>query len=177
MAYSFTDQRIGMLQIGNTDAGFTPPNQATAIPSPPATLGMVVRAFDPTFGEGEFILLGGVASTIVGSMVVWDGVTYATTLAAVTANQARPVAFAMAANVAATTFGWYQIGGSAVAAKSAVSMNAKVAFGVNSTGKVGATATGKEVENARTANAATVASATGTIRIVIDRPHLQGRTT
>ena len=177
MAYSFTEARIGLPAIANIDAGISTANQTTAIPTPPATLGMVCRAFDPTFGEGEFILLAGVASTIVGSLVVYDGVTYTTTLAAVTANQARPVAVAMSANAASTTFGWYQISGTAVVAKSAVAIAAKVAIGVNSTGKVGATASGKEIENCRTANTATVASATTTLRITIDRPHLQGRVT
>lgn len=175
MAYIFDEPRIGLLQIANIDAGITPPNQATVIPTPPNVLGSIVRGFDPTFGEGEFILLKGVASTIVGSLVTYDGTTYATTLCATTANQARPVAISMAANTAATTFSWYQIEGTAVVAKSAVAIAPKVAFGVNSTGKIGNTASGKEIDG-RTANAATVASATSTIQVVIDRPTLQGRT-
>lgn len=182
MAYTFDEPKAGLLQIANVDAGVTSPSgvssgSATLSPTPPNVLGMVVRAFDPTFGEGEFILLKGVASTIVGSLVIWDGTTYATTLCATTANQGRPVAVSMAANTASTTFSWYQIGGTAVVAKSAVSFAATVALGVNSTGKVGAVASGKQILGARTANAATVASATSTIQVVMDRPHLQGRVT
>lgn len=178
MAYTFDEPRLGMLQIAATDSGVIPANNGTtAIPTPPNVLGSVVRAFDPTYGEGEFILLKGVASTIVGSMVVYDGTTYVTTLAATTGNQARPVAWAMSANTAATTFGWYQISGTVVASKSAVAIAPRVAIGVNSTGKIGNTGTGKEIEGARSANLATVASATATITIVVDRPALQGRVT
>lgn len=178
MAYTFDEPKLGLLQIANTDAGFTPPNQATLIPTPPNKLGMVVRAFDPTYGEGEFILLTGVASNVVGSLVVWDGTTYVPILCATTANQGRPVAVSMAANTSALTFSWYQIGGTAVALKSTgVAIAATVALGVNSTGKVGNVASGKQILGARTANAATVASATTTVTVVMDRPHLQGRVT
>jgi len=113
-----------------------------------------------------------------GSLVVYDGTTYAPTLCAVTANQARPVAVSMAANTATTTFSWYQIGGTAVVLKSTtVKIQPLATVGVLSTGKVGASASGKEIEGARTANAATVASATTTVAIIIDRPAMQGRVT
>ena len=48
-------------------------------------------------------------------------------------------------------------------------------FGVKSVGKIGGVLSGKEVLGARTANTATVASATTTVTVVIDRPHLQGQ--
>jgi len=177
MAYTFDDNKAGLLQIAVTDAGVTMANGTSAIPTPPAVLGQVERAFDPTYGAGEFILLVGVASTTVGSLVTYDGTTYQTTLAATTANQARPVAVAMSANTAGS-FGWYQIEGTAVCAKSTSSnFAATVAVGVKSTGKVGATGSGKEILGARTANAATVASATTTVNVVMNRPHLQGRIT
>jgi hypothetical protein len=177
MAYTFDDNKSGLLQIANTDAGVTMANGTSAIPTPPAVLGQVERAFDPTYGAGEFILLVGVASTTIGSLVTYDGTTYQTTLAATTSNQARPVAVAMSANLAGS-FGWYQIEGTAVAVKStSTKFNATVALGVFSTGKVGATGSGKEILGARTANAATVASATTTVNVVMNRPHLQGRIT
>lgn len=183
MAYTFDEPRLGLLQINQIDTGVTTAQSTsdtsitTTIPTPPNVLGMVVRAKDPTYGEGEFILLKGVTSTAVGSAVTWDGTTYATTLCATTANQARPIAWAMSANTSSSNFGWYQIGGTVVAQKSAVSINPTVAIGINSTGKIGNTGTGKEIEGARSANAATVASATTTITIVINRPALQGRIT
>jgi hypothetical protein len=177
MAYTFDDNKAGLLQIAVTDAGVTMANGTSAIPTPPAVLGQVERAFDPTYGAGEFILLVGVASTTIGSLVTYDGTTYQTILAATTSNQARPVAVAMSANLAGS-FGWYQIEGTAVAVKStSTKFNATVALGVFSTGKVGATGSGKEILGARTANAATVASATTTVNVVMNRPHLQGRIT
>jgi len=182
MAYTFDDNKAGLLQIAVIDTGVTSPSgvstgSTSVIPTPPNTLGQVERAFDPTYGAGEFILLVGVASTAVGSLVTYDGTTYQTTLCATTSNQARPVAVAMSANLAGT-FGWYQIEGTAVCAKSTSSnFAATVAVGVKSTGKVGATGSGKEILGARTANAATVASATTTVTVVMNRPHLQGRIT
>lgn len=177
MAYTFDDFKAGLLQVAVTDSGVTMANGSSAVPTPPNVLGSVIRAFDPTYGEGEFILLVGVASTTVGSLVTYDGTTYQTTLCATTSNQARPVAVAMSANTAGL-FGWYQIEGTAVVNKStSSSFNATVALGVKSTGKVGATGSGKEILGARTANSATVASATTTVNVVMNRPHLQGRIT
>ena len=177
MAYSFTENRTGLLQIANTDSGVTMANGTSAIPTPPATLGMVCRAFDPTYGEGEFIMLLGVASTVVGSLVTYNATTYQTTLSANTANQATPVAVAMSANLAAS-FGWYQIGGLAVVKKTAVAVNAQVPVYQSATvGRVMPTAaSGKQVLGARSANLATVASGVSTVIVSINRPHLQGAT-
>jgi hypothetical protein len=177
MAYSFTENRTGLLQIANTDSGVTMANGTSAIPTPPATLGMVCRAFDPTYGEGEFIMLLGVASTVVGSLVTYNATTYQTTLSANTANQATPVAVAMSANTAGL-FGWYQIGGLAVIKKTAVATNAQVAVYQSATvGRIMATAaSGKQVLGARSANLATVAATVSTVIVSINRPHLQGAT-
>jgi phosphatidylserine decarboxylase len=167
-----------MLQIANTDSGISttsPAGVVTTIPTPPGTLGMVARAFDPTYGEGEFILLVGVASTVVGSLVTYNATTYQTTLSANTANQATPVAVAMSANTAGL-FGWYQIGGLAVVKKTAVAVNAQVPVYQSATvGRVMPTAaSGKQVLGARSANLATVASTVSTVIVSINRPHLQG---
>ena len=177
MAYSFTENRAGMLQIDQTDSGVTMANGSSAIPTPPATLGMVCRAFDPTYGEGEFILLLGVASTEVGSLVSYNATTYQTTLAANTANLAGPVAVAMSAN-GAGSFGWYQIGGLAVMKKTAVAVNPQVAIYQSATaGRVMPTAaSGKQLLGARSANLATVASGVSTVVVSINRPHKQGQT-
>lgn len=181
MAYNFVEPQIGYLQIANTDAGITPPNQAAVIPTPPNTLGQTVRAFDPTLGEGEFILLLGVAGTAIGACVIWDSTTYQTTLAPSTANLARPVAWAMSANLA-TTFGWYQLSGSVTALKQVNHQIAgNLAVGISSSaGKIVASSSagaGKEIQGARKSASGTVASATTTCVIVVDRPHLQGRIT
>lgn len=177
MAYTITDNAAGLMPIANIDSGVTMPNGTSAVPTPPLHLGKIVRAIDPTYGQGEFILLAGVASTAVGSLVVYDGTTYTTTLVPVTANQARPVAVSMAANTSASTFSWYQIEGTAVVVKAPVIVAAKVAVGIGSAGKVGNTGSGKEILGARSANTASVVSATTTIAVTINRPHLQGRIT
>ena len=181
MAYSFVTPQIGFLQIANTDSGITPTNSSTAIPTPPATLGQVVRAYDPTYGEGEFILLLGVASTSIGSLVTYNATTYQTALCPSTAGLARPVAVAMSATTA-TTFGWYQISGSAVVLKQVNKQIAgDLAVGISSSvGKIVASTTagaGKEILSARKSASGTVASAATTCVIVIDRPHMQGKIT
>ncbi|MSR16103.1 MAG: hypothetical protein EXR86_16460 [Gammaproteobacteria bacterium] len=175
MAYNFTENRTGLLQIANTDAGVTMANGTSAIPTPPATLGMVCRAFDPTYGEGEFILLVGVASTAIGSLVSYNATTYQTALSANTANLAGPVAVAMSANTAAL-FGWYHIGGLAVVKKTGVQVTAQVAvYQSATTGQIMPTAaSGKQILGARSANLSTIASATSTVIVSINRPHKQG---
>lgn len=178
MAYTFDESKAGLLQIANTDDGVTMANGTSAIPTPPAVLGMVCRAFDPTYGEGEFILLRGVASTVVGSLVTYSTTTYQTALSPNTANQAQPVAVAMSANLAAT-FGWYQIEGLAVVKKTAVAVNANVAVYQSATvGRIMPTAaSGKQLLGARSANLATVASGVSTVIVSINRPLMQGQTT
>lgn len=176
MAYSFVEPFTGLLQIANTDSGATMANGTSAIPTLPATLGMTARAFDPTYGEGEFILLVGVASTAVGSLVSFNATTYQTALSADTANLAGPVAVAMSACTAAL-FGWYQIGGLAVIKKTAVQVTAQVAvYQSATTGQIMPTqVNGKQILGARSANLATVTSTTSTLIVSINRPHKQGQ--
>lgn len=78
-------------------------------------LGKIIRAEDKdttAYGVGEFIYLKGVASTAVGSVVVYSSDDFSTALAS--ANAVGPVATAMSACVA-NEFGWYQISGKGVA--------------------------------------------------------------
>jgi hypothetical protein len=78
------------------------------------TLGLRIKAKDmasTNYGHGEFIYLKGVASTVVGSAVLFAPDDFTTSLA--TANDKGPIAFAMSANVA-NQYGWYQIYGKAV---------------------------------------------------------------
>lgn len=165
MAYTPTDNRLGVQPIAVSS---TTQNEA---------LGTIVRAEDPTYGGGEFIYLLGVASTRIGSMVVYAPSTYQTALSPDTANQAQPVAIAMSANGAAG-YGWYQISGQAVIVKTAVKVNPGVPLFQSATiGSVMPTAAnGKEVLGARSANVATVVSATSTIQALINRPSMQGQT-
>ena len=65
-----------------------------------------------SLGIGEFVYLIGVASTAIGTAVIYDRYTGLTTRAS--ANAKGPIAFAMAATVA-SQYGWYQIFGNCAA--------------------------------------------------------------
>lgn len=99
-------------------------------------LGTRVQAFDPTYLNGEFIYLQGVASTAIGTWVIFNPDDYSTSRLA--ANDIGPVAVSMSANVA-NQYGWYQIYGKAVGLVLA-------AFADN--GNVYATATAGSVDDA-----------------------------
>lgn len=164
MAYVFTDVALGTQPIATTST------------TKKHALGTVRRAEDSTFGAGEFIYLQGIGSTVVGSAVTYDAA-FVTALGAVGGNKARPVAFAMSANVA-SQYGWYQIGGQAVAAKScATSLAAGAAIGILTAGFVAATGTGKEIAGALVAAVASATAGRTSVKIVLNRPHMEGRIT
>lgn len=181
MAFTITDHEAGFLPINVIDTGIltataVSAGTTTTIPTPPAVPGQVVKGFDPIYGMGEFILLKGVASTAVGSLVIFNTTNYTTTLCPVTANLGSPVAISMTANTSSSNWSWYQIEGVAVVAKSTgLGLATNVALGVNSIGKVGTSASGKQILGARTANS--TVSATTTVQVIMNRPHLQGRIT
>lgn len=140
-------------------------------------LGTRVKATDPTYGEGEFIYLLGVASTVVGSMVTFSPTTWQTALSPNTANLSQPVAIAMAATVA-SEYGWYQVAGLAVVKKTAVKVDpagTRRVYQSATTGRVMQTsAAGKCVLGAASANLTTVTSTTSTVVVSINQPHMQG---
>lgn len=165
MAYRITDGRIGYQAIADTSTTKNHP------------VGTVVRAVDDTYGEGEFIYLLGVASTAVGSLVTYNTSSGATTLAAVGANKAQPIAVAMSANVA-NQYGWYQISGIAVVKKTCtVSLAVNAAVGVLTTGLIAGTGSGKEIQGALVAAVASATAGRTTVQVVVNRPHMQGRVT
>lgn len=138
-------------------------------------VGKIVKAVHATYGEGEFIYLKGVASTVVGSPVTYNLSTFETALAAVGSNKPQPIAIAMSANVA-SQWGWYQIGGYAIALKSAsVSLAANAAVGILTAGYVAGTGSGKEVEGALVAVVASAKVGVTTVPLIINRPVMQGR--
>lgn len=179
MTYTVTSPQIGYPVIAGVDAGYLPPvsvsnGTTTTYPTTPAALGTIVRAVDPTYGEGEFIFLAGVASTAIGSLVAYDTATYQTKLAPVGANKPEPIAVAMAAT-GAGSFGWYQISGNARAKKtSGLALASNAAVGVLTAGLVAATGTGKEIQGALTVAKATASTL---VTLIINRPHMQGRIT
>jgi len=84
---------------------------ATVETAKQAPLGLIVQAFDTGSddrGVGEFIYLQGVASTAIGSVVLYLPDGWSTALA--TSNHVGSIAVAMSASVA-SRYGWYQISG------------------------------------------------------------------
>lgn len=99
MVWRVRDEYIGAPVITDTDT-------VAKVP-----LGTRLHAYDPTYGDGEFIYLKGVGSTAVGSWVTFNSDDNSTTLLA--ANAIGAVGIAMSANVA-NQYGWYQIYGKAI---------------------------------------------------------------
>lgn len=105
MPYYISDFKVGAQLIEETRpipvAGALIDKVATE------TLLSTVKAFDPVFGEGEFIYLTGVASTAIGDVVTWDS---AGQTSRALVGTRGPVAIAMSANLAGFR-GWYQVRG------------------------------------------------------------------
>ena len=80
-------------------------------------IGTIIKGYDATQGEAEFIYLPGVAAVVLGDVVVYDllpgAATIVRALSGTHLNSGRPVAVAMGA-VVALKFGWFQISGVAV---------------------------------------------------------------
>lgn len=165
MAYTPTEARIGL-------SNFTQIDTAAAY-----NMGIIVKGEDPADGGGEFIYLQGVSALTVGQMVTYNPRSGVTVLSPNTANLGQPVAIAMSANTAPTNFGWFQIAGVATIKKSAVKVNPNVAlFQSATTGRVSSVAaSGKQLLNARSVNSATIASATSTVKVLLDRSFIQGQ--
>lgn len=171
MAYVFEGPNLGLPAITSIVT-----TTSTTAPLP-WKYGDIQRAVDPTFGAGEFVYLKGCVGTVVGSQVTYDQLNGTTTLAPNTANLGQPVAIAMAANNLTTTAGWYQISGAAVVKKTGVVFSPSVRIFLSATiGRIRATlASGKQVLNARTVNAATISGGVSTVVVQLNRPFLQGQ--
>lgn len=132
-------------------------------------LGTKVQAEDKAstaYGVGEFVYLKGVASTAVGSAVLFSPDDWTTSLLA--ANDIGYVALAMSANVAGQ-YGWYQTYGKGVVKAGTVADNGNV----YSTAVAGtlddAVVAGDRVKNAKFASADGTPSA-GLAEIEINYP-------
>lgn len=137
-------------------------------------LGTKVIAWDPLYGEGEFIYLKGIASTVVGSLVTYDQNLAVTALAPATGGFG-PVAVAMSINVA-SQFGWYQIRGVAVVkAPNAMVVGAELFMLAATPGSVDdAAVAGEQILNAKVSTTTGTPSA-GLALIQITYPFLQGQ--
>ena len=171
MVYSPTwiseDLQLGWTAPGNVDTSSLVP------------VGTVARFRDAVLGGGEFIYLAGAANTLLGSAVTYllsDGVSLlgTTTLWAGTANTGQNIAFATAA-IVATDYGWYQIGGAAIAATSGT-VSAGNPLYYQAAGVISASAVnGKQISGAVAGSANGVPTTNQTI-VILDRPHTQTQT-
>lgn len=136
-------------------------------------LGLIIQATDPTYGTGEFIYLKGVASTAVGSWVVYNGDDFSTTLLG--ANAIGPVAVAMSASVA-SQYGWYQISGKAIGKALTGYVDNALVYATATAGSVDdAVVAGDRVKNALGASAVDTPS-TGLAEFEIQRPWMDDAT-
>lgn len=155
--------------IGNQDINVTSTTQKHP-------LGKIVHAEDATNGGGEFIYLLGVASTVAGSPVTWNAQTYQTTLAAVGSNIPQPIGIAMSANVA-SSYGWYQIAGLAVAKKTCSVSIPVGAVGILTAGLIAKSGSGKEIEGAVNTAISSNKAGNTSVYLLLNRPKMQGRIT
>jgi hypothetical protein len=125
--------------------------------------GKIVKAKDPTYGEGEFIYLTGVSSTAVGSWVTYNMDDGSTTL--IVPNAIGPVAVAMSACDSTSEYGWYQIQGKAIASASDVADNAKVYIDTAAGKCDDAVVAGDKVHNAKWASAEDTATSLAEVEI------------
>jgi hypothetical protein len=158
MAFIIDDAKVGWQAIADTDTTQRHP------------LGTIVRGTDPTLGGAEFIYLKGIGSTIVGSIVNYDdNFTTALNTSAV-AGPARALAVAMSVNIA-SQYGWYQISGLAVAAKSSAVSFADGAGLGSTSGFAVAVVTGTVINGAVVRTVASAKAGVITVPVAINRPH------
>lgn len=114
-------------------------------------LGARLKGTHPTYGEGEFIFMKGVASNARGSWNTLNFDDYSTALLA--ANAIGPVGIAMSPSVA-SEYGWYQIFGKAVGKVLASFADNANVYATATAGSVDdAVVAGDRVKNAKGASA------------------------
>lgn len=121
MAFNLVDDYVGASQIAQVD-------DVQRMP-----IGTKIKAFDTTYGFGEFVYMPGVASTIAGSVAALDYKAGTTTLSLVATR--GPVGVAMGA-IGAGQFGYYQVQGAAVVAVAGAVVAGTPAYSTATAGKV-----------------------------------------
>lgn len=179
MTIQFSEPRI-LPKVGPTatasaaSVGALMANQDVAIRP-----GTRVRAQDSTLGSLDLIFLPTVASVTSGLMVTFresaSGV-YTTAPVPNTANLGQAVAVSIHTG-AANNYGWFALAGTVKVKKAAVKVSPNASVFVSSTtGRLtGAAASGKQVLGMKSSPTATVASATSTVTVTMNHPHMQGQ--
>lgn len=160
-----------MLAIATTNgiAGYLGPG--AMLDDPDSTqrfpLGMVLEGVDPfgIFGAGEFIYLKA-AATITANQICVYNVGLEADVAANTANTGRAVVVAKAP-MATGEYGWFQLSGGMIPVKTAASVAAGSAVGIDATtgGSAAANSAGRQILGATSLRASTATRVfTGTTR-------------
>ncbi|TXH44519.1 MAG: hypothetical protein E6Q97_32450 [Desulfurellales bacterium] len=161
----------------NSPLGISVPG--TIDTSPSVAVGTVSKFYDPVQGEGTFIYLPGVASVADGDAVVYDlnpGAQAIVRAASGThANSGRPVAFAVGALVA-STYGWYQIEGVAIASVLAGFAAGNLFLSATAGSVDDGAINGAQILGARGSSAIGTPAANKAY-VTISRPHIQGQIT
>ena len=135
-------------------------------------LGTKVRAVDvasTAYGEGEFIYLKGVASTVLGSVVTFAQDDNSTAL--LVANAIDPVALSMSINVA-SSYGWYQTYGKGVAKGLASLVDNANCYATATAGSIDdAIVAGDRIKCMKTASALDT-PATGLVEVELQNPYM-----
>lgn len=180
--------QLGYSKPGLVDAGITK-NDGTVAPSVPLGTMAYFRDVGTTnLGVGNFIYLPGVTSTVAGDVCTYrlgvgadingdvnDGAV--TERWTGTGNTGFPLAIATAASNIQTTWGWYQIQGSAIVNISGtVTANDKAYFGQTATLETASAVGGKQVLGARAVSANGTPD-TGKAVFTINNPVVQSQIT
>ena len=164
----------------NSQLGVPDINPAVIDDTARCPVGTIIKAYDDTQGEGEFIYLPGVASLAKGDCVVYDlnpgAQAVVRTLSGTHLNTGRPVAFAMDAIVAGK-YGWFQIGGVTIASVLAAFAAGNKVFLTTTAGNVDdAAVNGCQILGAMSSSAIATPLA-GKAYLTINRPVLQSQIT
>jgi len=165
MAYIITNGVAGMQPIATADTVRNHP------------IGTIVRAADPTLGEGEFIYLKGGASVVAGLVCYYtdnaaaDSVKLTTTSGVVDGGSNLCVAMA---TTTALLYGWFQIGGRATVLKTATKIDPASSFKVYLSATAGrvmpTSVAGRQILGARFPATTTVTTTTSTCVVTLNRP-------
>lgn len=156
MAFRHVENRIGLQPIADVSTTQQHP------------LGTIVRAVDPTYGEGEFIYVKGATNGAVGSWAYYNSDDYATSLAS--ADGTGALCVFMSVLDASTDYGWAQIQGKAQGLCLSGFLDNGVVYLTNTAGSVDdSDVAGDYVFNAK--GASNRDATTGLADFEISRPH------
>lgn len=156
-----------------TWGGCGAPNIADTRTKAEFPIGSIIGAQSQNYGSGEFVYLLGVASTVAGDVVTYNPDTGVTARAG--ANAKGQIGVAMSANVAGQ-YGWYQIGGVAIANVAASFASGNAVYLTATAGTVDdAVVTGDKITSAISTSAIDTPS-TGKALVSINRPYVDDAT-